>query len=691
METVPLSVESGSAEDATLTIDLAREVKASWIVADGYHFGAEYQRAVKNAGQRLLFIDDNGHAASYHADIVLNQNAHAHASLYENRDAKTHLLLGTRYALLRREFLKWRGWQREFPIVARKVLVTMGGADPNNATLKVVQALKTLDIDFEAIVVIGRDNPHSEELRNATHDSQVAIRLEKSVTNMPELMAWADVAVSAGGSTCWELTFMGLPFMVLVLAENQYLVARHLVSSGTAMNMGWFSEVSRSAITKGVKRLLMDKELRVQMSSHGKELIDGEGAARVVDMMRPPKLKLRCAREDDCRLLWEWASDPTVRSMSFSSASIPWEEHVSWFTQKLRDPSCAIFIGLDMENLPVGQVRFDIHNQHEAEIDVSIEKESRGAGYASVLIDMAVKELLKITPVQLVHAFIKLDNSGSIRAFKKANFKDSGLKNVNGEAAGHYTRTRTPTREDRESGGIVNLNQQSAGESYVVVGSKTWSRRIFDEVISKNSGCWYFIGSSDELNEDRLKRFNPRYIFFLHWSWKVPNEIVEDYECICFHMTDVPYGRGGSPLQNLIIRGHHSTKLSALRMTSDFDAGPVYLKKDLSLEGRAEEIYLRANYLAAQMIDFIISESPAPVDQEGEPVVFKRRKAEESEIPDASSLSTLYDFIRMLDAEGYPLAFINHRGFRYEFSRANLHDARITANVVVTPIEENDK
>jgi len=289
IETVLLPVEPGSAEDAARTIALARKMRARWIVADGYHFGAEYQRAVRDAGLKLLFIDDNGHAGSYHADIVLNQNAHAHASLYENRDAKTHLLLGPRYALLRREFLNWRGSQREFSIVARKVLVTMGGADPNNATLKVVQALKTLDIDLEAIVVIGGDNPHFEELRNATLDSHVAIRLEKSVTNMPELMAWADVAVSAGGSTCWELTFMGLPFMVLVLAENQYHVARHLVSSGTAMNMGWFSEVSRSAITKEVKRLLMDKELRVQMSNHGKDLIDGEGAARVVDMMRPPR------------------------------------------------------------------------------------------------------------------------------------------------------------------------------------------------------------------------------------------------------------------------------------------------------------------------------------------------------------------------------------------------------------------
>jgi methionyl-tRNA formyltransferase len=237
----------------------------------------------------------------------------------------------------------------------------------------------------------------------------------------------------------------------------------------------------------------------------------------------------------------------------------------------------------------------------------------------------------------------------------------------------------------------MNLNEQSAGETYVVVGSKPWSRRVFDEVIGKNSGRWCFVGSRDELIQDYLKSLNPRYVFFLHWSWKVPTEIVETYECVCFHMTDVPYGRGGSPLQNLIIRGHESTKLSALRMTQDFDAGPVYLKKDLSLEGSAEEIYLRANYLAAQMIDFIIRESPAPVNQTGEVVVFKRRRPEESAIPAAASPSTLYDFIRMLDAEGYPRAFIDHQGFRYEFRGANLRDGRVAADVVITALEEKDK
>jgi methionyl-tRNA formyltransferase len=228
-------------------------------------------------------------------------------------------------------------------------------------------------------------------------------------------------------------------------------------------------------------------------------------------------------------------------------------------------------------------------------------------------------------------------------------------------------------------------NVQPALENYVVVGSKSWSRQVFDDVISKSPGRWYFVDSQDQLTGEHMQSLSPRFVFFLHWSRKVPNEIVDNYECVCFHMTDVPYGRGGSPLQNLIVRGHRSTILSALRMTDEIDAGPVYLKEELSLEGSAEEIYLRANYLAAQMIDTIIRERPKPATQTGEVVAFKRRRPEESEIQNATSLLTLYDFIRMLDAEGYPRAFITHRGFRHEFSEANLHDGGITAVVTITP------
>jgi methionyl-tRNA formyltransferase len=223
--------------------------------------------------------------------------------------------------------------------------------------------------------------------------------------------------------------------------------------------------------------------------------------------------------------------------------------------------------------------------------------------------------------------------------------------------------------------------------SYIVAGAKPWNRRVFDTIIAMYPGEWHFVDHPDRLSPETVFSLTPRYIFFLHWSWKVPSEIVANYECVCFHMTDVPFGRGGSPLQNLIVRGYQHTKLTALRMSEVMDAGPVYLKRELCLMGTAEEIYIRASYLSAEMIKYIIDNQPVPQPQEGEPIIFRRRKPHQSEIPGLSSLQGLYDFIRMLDAEGYPKAFLEHEGFRYEFSRAAFYDGQLVADVRITPLE----
>ena len=283
MEVVNLSVPLGSAEDAKETASLAHQLDASWVVVDGYHFSAEYQRIIKDSGLSLLFIDDYAHANHYYADLVLNQNIYAYEGLYANRESYTHLLLGTRYTLLRREFWQWRGWQRKHPLIASKLLVTMGGSDCDNVTQKVIQALQLVEADeLEAVVVVGASNPHYENLKLASQESRFPIRLEKNVTNMPELMAWADMAVTSGGSTCWELAFMGLPSVILILAENQRAIAQKLDGMGVAVNLGWHEDVSATEIASMVAQLLIAVGTRAEMILCGQELVDGEGSFRVV-------------------------------------------------------------------------------------------------------------------------------------------------------------------------------------------------------------------------------------------------------------------------------------------------------------------------------------------------------------------------------------------------------------------------
>lgn len=280
-----LNEPSGSKEDAEQTTMLAQKIGSGWVVEDGYHFDADYQRAIKNVGLRLLAIDDYGHAKHYVADLVLNQNIYANESLYHNREPTTQLLLGTEYALLRREFWPWRGWRRMIPNVARNILVTMGGGDPDNQTLKVIRAIQQINgADLSVIVVVGGSNPHLATLEVAISDSP-SIRLIQNVTNMPELMTWSDIAISAGGSTCWELAFLGVPALLIATAENQLGIVQHLHSRGIAFHIGWYNEISVDMISDSLFMLTSDIHMRTDMCLFGQSLTDGEGNCRVVARM----------------------------------------------------------------------------------------------------------------------------------------------------------------------------------------------------------------------------------------------------------------------------------------------------------------------------------------------------------------------------------------------------------------------
>ncbi len=272
--------------DLVETLGLFGKLQVDWIVADGYHFGPAYQQAVRSAGCRLLVIDDFAHLSEYHADLLLNQNLNAELLRYRG-DSDTRLLLGTRYALLRLEFLKWRGWRREIPEMGRKVLVTMGGADPNNVTLQIIRVLQRIPRDkIEAKIVVGPANPHLAELSRIVGGKDTHLRLLTDTTDMPEVMAWADVAIAAGGSTCWELAFMGLPSVLMVLADNQEGIADSLDRAGIAVNLGWHHRVPDGLLTETLRSLLVSPQRRHQMSRSGQQVIDGGGAGRVITALR---------------------------------------------------------------------------------------------------------------------------------------------------------------------------------------------------------------------------------------------------------------------------------------------------------------------------------------------------------------------------------------------------------------------
>jgi len=219
---------------------------------------------------------------------------------------------------------------------------------------------------------------------------------------------------------------------------------------------------------------------------------------------------------------------------------------------------------------------------------------------------------------------------------------------------------------------------------YIILSEKKWHEDLFNQLKNEfNENEWRLINKKADFNLHLLNEFKPDKIFIPHWSYIIPEEIFNSFDCIVFHMTDLPFGRGGSPLQNLIIRGFKSTKISAIKVQTGIDTGDVYLKKHLDLTGSAHEIFQKSAIIIGEMIKEIILKKSMPSPQIGEIVEFNRRKPEESNISGLEEFENIYNYIRMLDCEGYPHAFIETEFFKVEFTNANFFESEkiITANV----------
>jgi UDP-2,4-diacetamido-2,4,6-trideoxy-beta-L-altropyranose hydrolase len=281
-----IDVRVGSREDAIETASLASQYIAPWVVVDGYEFGAEYQAGLKRHGVRVLFIDDNGNAGPYSADIVLNQNIHASERLYSDREPSTKLLLGPGFVLLRREFAPWREWKREIPAIGRRILITMGGSDPDNFAELVLRASRLVGVErLEIVAVAGGSNPHWESLQNMAGEGEGLVQVYRDVSDMAELMAWADVAVSAAGTTCWEMCLLGLPALLIAVADNQQALSQELDRLGCAIRLGNGQDLSAERIASQLGRLLNSSETRSSLSQDSRQLVDSKGASRVVSAM----------------------------------------------------------------------------------------------------------------------------------------------------------------------------------------------------------------------------------------------------------------------------------------------------------------------------------------------------------------------------------------------------------------------
>ena len=459
IEIVHLQATPNSSQDVRDISAVAHDRRPAWIVIDGYQFDSHYQRNLKDAGQRLLWVDDLGQCEHYSADIVLNQNVHAVESVYAGREAYTRLLLGPRYAMLRSDFRRWSRWQRSIAPKGRKILISMGGSDPDNVTAVVLEALGCLQLDgLEVVAILGGSNPHLD-LPQRFANASPTVRFVRDASNMPEFMAWADIAVLAAGSTCAEASLLGLPSILIDVAANQHPVAHELCRRRAAIHLGSSKEVTAAEIAENVQALLLSTDRRASLSQRSRELVDGDGAERVRAAICGGDLCLRRVHENDCRQLWEWANDPQVRPMSFATEAIPWGQHVEWFNSKLHDPNAVLYLLLDSSQIPAGQVRFQI-DQTRAAVSISLSPQFRGKGYGEASLKMAMEAMFRTNTVTQIDAYVKQENLASIRLFARAGYSREGSEMIKGQKAIHFVLHKT---KYFESGPELNVSTLGAG------------------------------------------------------------------------------------------------------------------------------------------------------------------------------------------------------------------------------------
>jgi UDP-2,4-diacetamido-2,4,6-trideoxy-beta-L-altropyranose hydrolase len=420
------------ADDAKRTAEIARARQAEWVAVDGYHFGARHQEEGHDAGAKVLAIDDHAHAGTYVADLILNQNLHATPALYVGIDS-SRVLCGPRFVLLRREFRTHTSFARQTPVTASRGIVTMGGSDVGPLA-GVVNAVLGSVASLDFTIVAGAAQ-HGFEERGGR------VRIVPSPEDMAALMHDADIAVASAGSTAWELAFMQVPALLVTLAENQRAVAACLDREGAARSLGCASAITADALTDAIQGLAADGETRGVMAHAGRRLIDGAGVDRVLMRMRGSPLRLRRVAAEDCRQAWEWANDPATRAVSFTSAPIPWEDHVRWFSAKIAHPGTAYFIGVDADDRPVGQVRIERAADEDAGIiSVVVDAQQHGRGLGTRMIT----EACLAQASAIVIAYVKPANNASIRAFTRAGFQPAGEVRVHEQDALRFVWRRQP-------------------------------------------------------------------------------------------------------------------------------------------------------------------------------------------------------------------------------------------------------
>lgn len=419
----------GDEYDSAMALKLCKELSADWMVLDGYHFDVAYQKRVSGEGVKVLVVDDYGHCSAWHCDAVLNQNFGAeHWKRGSVSSPAIQWMLGSSFVLIREEFSESLRRAKEKPFPAHRVLVTLGGADSDNVTLKILEALEIAALEsLHVRVLVGAANAHHEKLLKFSHGSHHQVEILCNVRDMPSIYEWTDAVISAGGSTCWEWLAYGLRGAVVTIADNQNPVVAELKKWNLALVLGEAGRGDVKGWAEQLGRWLQGKNCGVGFNER-REVIDGHGAERVAASLVDDGLWCRAATQGDAKLYFDWANDPQVRSSGFHTSKLIWENHCEWFGKMIHDPSTHLYLVSNALGDLVGQVRQTPDPSGYVQIGFSVDNEFRGKGMGGRMLKYVLdQDSKKQCKSKGYLARVKAANKASSKIFLNLGFIEAEL------------------------------------------------------------------------------------------------------------------------------------------------------------------------------------------------------------------------------------------------------------------------
>jgi UDP-2,4-diacetamido-2,4,6-trideoxy-beta-L-altropyranose hydrolase len=272
-------------QDAKATIQVLADHLWDWVVVDHYALDERWESTVRVSAKQLMVIDDLADRR-HDCDVLLDQNFYADMQTRYSGIIPLHcqLLLGPRYALLREEFKKLRKQIKPRTGDVKKILVFFGGMDVDNYTSLAIEALVAMNNGLHVDIVIGGLHPYREQIQNSSivHGYECHVQ----TTRMAELMAEADLAIGAGGSSSWERCCLGVPALLVALAENQVDIAKALDSIGACVYLGSKDKANLSILQQTMTNLLASHDQLAITSLNAFSLVDGIGVSRVCQLLR---------------------------------------------------------------------------------------------------------------------------------------------------------------------------------------------------------------------------------------------------------------------------------------------------------------------------------------------------------------------------------------------------------------------